>query len=225
MIKSNKYVIIISVLILLVIAYKLIDYFFAFKPDDSDCKILYGKEFNNERMKRGIPVIPENWITERKNICEKDSYKFKHNNAGVQWYDENHFKIKEICKRGKHNWKVIVFNDKNIIKESDTYYGIKKGKYYNYDLYEKEGYEYITITYSYDAEREGYKPWHVEGKILNINDYPTSLWKADSLLRSWGISRVNYIYEDSLSTWKKYEKIENPMPIFNRDDGDDDSFK
>lgn len=89
----------------------------------------YGIEYNNERTKKGIPIIPTNWITNR-------SYKF----ASQTWHPK-----KEMIKEAKnyHSEKRINCNFGRVKSETDIFIV-------------KEGSITLLMTYLYNNKEE---PW------------------------------------------------------------------
>lgn len=153
----------------------------------------YGKQFNYERKKRGIPIIPEYWTTK---------------NGIVWYYKEFSGAANERANCGRHLYKSIRIKNDTIVEEKDFYVGFKVGYFSEPNEHIWCLYENLSITYCYNDEKENIYPWLIRGDIVNRSEFPNSLWKADSILRSWGIARMNYMPIDSMQLFKKYEKYE-----------------
>lgn len=199
---KNKYVIMIILLIFLRKGYILVEDYFEYKSPKNDCEKLYGKYYNKERQKRGIPIIADYLFYKGNNVCINDTLYYRQKNIKMQWVNKNE-------PAGRHGIKIVKVLDNQIFSETDIYYGNKKGKLY---YKENEGYEVILITYSYKNEKEKTNPWFINADVHNLKNYPTSLWKADSILKSWGIARINYIIDENNKTWIKYLKKERTIP-------------
>lgn len=155
---------------------------------------LFGKKFNKERMKRGIPILTDQWVT-------KD---------GLRWYFKNKDSYNALnsdnC--GRHVYKEIILLNGKLDRETDYYIGLRKGLFWIGTADIRCSYENLEISYNYIWEKEYGYAWTIRGDILDRSKFPNSMWKADSMLRSWGIARMNYMPKDSMPMYKKYEKYE-----------------
>jgi hypothetical protein len=127
----------------------------------------YGPEFNPERIKRGIPVIEEGWKREEY-LVGKDQT--------VYYSSHKHSKAKAY-----HHDKSFIIKDDSINHEQDFYIAhFDTHKYelilnYNYALNDWDSTTFIFI------DKTKKRDYHL--KHVNIS-------KSDSILSSWGLSRV-----------------------------------
>jgi hypothetical protein len=130
----------------------------------------YGREYNAERVKRGIPVIQENWKIKKSNFYSR------------------HYSLTAsdpVKSNVAHNdSKTVIVVNNMIQSESDLYIKPLDNKnchllYMSYDY----GYEswYINFRENVDIDKD----LNDESKQRYI-----SLPQADSILTSWGLSRT-----------------------------------
>ena len=140
----------------------------------------YGKEFNEERMKIGIPIIPDNWEL---NSVLQDS---------ARWVNPERIE--------KHNERIPVHHSKGLnyrtgilLSETDIYYG--KEDYKTIDGTFREN---LSISYFYQVDDYSYVKrtgWWI---ILNNQqtedasmDTEITIEEAEKILEEWGIERLS----------------------------------
>jgi len=132
-----------------------------FKKDTND----FGRSFNNERQKIGVPKIEENW--------------FAHNSDSTGTTRMNKSHLLET-KAPHHFAKSVELSKGQLISEEDSY-----NKFLNDSVDCRIFYEY-----SY-----GTKQWHCKMSTHHYGSYPPSevveltLIQADSIINSWGLTR------------------------------------
>jgi hypothetical protein len=147
-------------------------YFFLFLPivllACSQSK--YGSEYNPERIKRGIPIIYENWITQP---STKES---------VIWTPPEG----RARTTAEHDAKVIILEKNIITKEVDGFINeIDSNNIFG-----------LTIEYDYLTQLNHWKctvtdlKYKMAKKKTGKASYDISIIQADSVLASWGLSRT-----------------------------------
>lgn len=141
---------------------------------------LFGREWNKERMARGISIIPNSF---KATGVEKDYTVWKAKGfkdlkkANVPFYYD----------------KTVHYENGTIHHEVDIYYG--RGPYFNVV---HSDYETVRIRYQYDTTG-GFRDWAADPDAPNfycfydsLRHRQISLAEADSVLESWGLNRKNY---------------------------------
>ena len=138
----------------------------------------FGKEFNSERIKRGIPVIPENWdyfySADVVNWSDPESY----------WKPDNRWGKKSNPEPPTYYQKHVVIVDENTLKETDAYLGS--------DIYEVKDDlaipERVIITCIYHVDNV--KDLSCTGEVYTheITFTNGSVNTAKNILKKWGLS-------------------------------------
>jgi hypothetical protein len=134
----------------------------------------YGREHNDKRKKRLIPIIPDDW----------------------HWFGrlDTWESSQDIAQTVPHYAsKYMTYDEQGLHAESDCYYSGKT--YPEPDSDSGPGAkrrERLDITYDYDAEEEGRYPWTFHIDSGEHSKPPGTLEEAEALLKSWGIERLNY---------------------------------
>jgi hypothetical protein len=127
----------------------------------------YGQEYNLERIKRGIPIVEKHW--DKHPVSDEEHH---------IWDDGKHLKEKEIY----HLCKYVDLKDNAIISEEDLFH-IKINDTMAYK---------VVVCYNY-LEKD---PWRcellkdVKNSTQKVTFSNITINQADSLLGSWGLSRV-----------------------------------
>lgn len=159
----------------------------------------FGSEFNLERKKIGLPVIPLTWRPSGEANLAIYAPTTPTGTVSVGWNNPVRFIQEE--KKGIHAQKVVFFRLGEVIAEEDVYY---TGENYHLipDNPETDSApESLIITY-YFLEPLKYPPYPKKGWncLLNDADNPSgkvlTLREAEAVLRKWGINRL----EDSDET-------------------------
>ncbi|GAB1470223.1 hypothetical protein MASR2M66_11000 [Chloroflexota bacterium] len=138
----------------------------------------YGKEFNLERSKRGIPIIPENWdyfySADIVKWSDPDSY----------WKLDEDWGSKENPRPPIYYQKQVVIIDDNKLKETDAYLGS--------DIYEVKGDvaipERVLITCIYHVDDVKDLSCSAEVYTHEITFTNGSVNTAKDILKKWGLS-------------------------------------
>jgi hypothetical protein len=127
----------------------------------------YGPEYNPERAKRGVSLLPEDW--------ERDRYSDE-----IRFTNPN--------KTGpRHSIKSVLVDSKNaIIKESDTFYS---GKSFKGGPEQDTLFETIIFTYDYGANNEQNR-FNVTAILPPHGMTNLSVAAADEILGKWGLTRA-----------------------------------
>jgi hypothetical protein len=130
----------------------------------------FGPNFNAERVRRGIPIIPASWRIE-----------------SFGTYFDCYDSAPAETKPRHESKRVVLGRDGTILSEGDAYYS---GKTFT-DPIGGTLSESIHMTYNY-ARPTGGDPWKIIASF-GPGDYShtISLEWADQVLRSWGLSRTN----------------------------------
>jgi len=135
----------------------------------------YGKEFNEQRAQRGIPVIPDSWYISGGVFKDWTGWVNPVFNKG-QWDERG----------GIRASKGVWYDGKQIVAEHDLYYSGRKYKCFDPDG--GDDYEKMTVMYSYVAEREGKPAWTVRhDSSEQAASKELSVEEAQSMLRQWGV--------------------------------------
>jgi hypothetical protein len=139
--------------------------YFLNKPKFRNESIDFGKSFNSEREKIGIPKIESNWVA------------FDIDSIEVTWMNKSHM----IETHNAHHFaKHTVTSHGQLISEEDSYNKITNDSVDNRVIYK---YHFAT------------KMWNCKLSIHKYRAYPPSrpidlkLEQADSILKSWDLSR------------------------------------
>jgi len=142
----------------------------------------YGKEYNEERQKVGLPIIPDNW--ELDSVLQGSS----------MWVNPE--RIEKLNNHISVHWsKGLDYRTGTLIAESDIYYGRE-----DYTTVDGTFREKLIITYYYqidDYSDEKSVGWSAE--ILNKANKgrkELSLEEAERILEEWGIERLSYEFPD-----------------------------
>jgi hypothetical protein len=138
----------------------------------------YGKEFNPERKKRGVPVIPENWNF----LVSSDMVIWS--DPDTYWKPDNRWGDKANPEPPIYYQKQVIIQDENTIKEIDAYLGS--------NVYEiKDDLEFperviITCIYYLDAIENITCTADVYTLDVTYTNGDVELAKA--ILKEWGLS-------------------------------------
>ena len=130
----------------------------------------FGKDFNDQRQQRAIPVIPESWSPY--GVFDDLTQWGNPRQSSGQW--DGRSAIRSI--------KYVRYDKNDILKETDTYYS---GRTFD-DPAEGEVDESMYIEYSYVAERQEKSPWQCRVSWGPLDGEHT-LEEAQAILRKWGI--------------------------------------
>jgi hypothetical protein len=139
----------------------------------------YGPEYNAERMRIGLPILPENW----KLVYSGPD--------GARWLNPE-ADAKERARIPVHSEKSVDYDSGVLLSDGDSYYGSK-----DYTDIEGTHREFVGITYHYQIgknDRPGQQlGWDAmrcdaeEPKCKYI-----SLEEAEVILKAWGLQRLDY---------------------------------
>ena len=139
----------------------------------------YGREFNSERKKRGIPVIPGGWhslVQSKGDILWSDPNDYWNSDPG--WGDG------AVPMQPNYSMKKVVIKDENTIKETDMYFGSNileiKG-----DAAVRER-VLITCTYHLDNIKDVTCTADIYTRDMTFTN--GDVGKAKSILKKWGLS-------------------------------------
>jgi hypothetical protein len=148
----------------------------------------YGKEFNSERRRHGLPVIPEDWKLD-------GNVGAMHGRADVWLNPKN--ELPGDLPVPMHFSKGILYTQDEILEESDLYYGPRR--FSHFTGVEVRSYrESIMITYCFRripehdiavCTRPGWHVSYLDGKTQD-NSRPITLVEAERILLTWGIERL-----------------------------------
>jgi len=139
----------------------------------------YGPEYNAERMKVGLPVLPENW-----KLVDSGP-------DGAAWLNPE-ANAKERSRIPVHSEKHVRYENGILISEGDSYYGSQD--YTNIDGTYRE---FIGITYHFKVSRNdrlqklGWTATRCDAVEPYCKDI--SLEEAEAILKAWGLQRLNYV--------------------------------
>lgn len=128
----------------------------------------YGADYNAERQKIGLPVIPSSW----RPIARQGDCRWMNPDDDTQY--KQHLPV--------HFSKYVNYRDGTLISETDTYYGTQ-------DFTTADGTvrEYVSVTYYYSAN-EGAAKWDIV--LLDQRLHEISLEQAEEILNGWGLPRL-----------------------------------
>jgi len=125
----------------------------------------YGPDYDNERIKRGIPPIgPEGHTM---------------SDWGLFW----NYDLRLV--KGRYYKRVEVRNGE-LVSETDAY---KSGVHFTTSD-GRQAYEYLQVTYSYESERRSTNPWSAVHYFENGTNRLHSLAEIEELLQSWEVDRL-----------------------------------
>lgn len=139
----------------------------------------YGPEYNAERMKIGLPILPENW----KLIYSGPD--------GAVWLNPE-ADAKYEARIPFHRTKRVGYENGVLISEGDSYYGSKD--YTNVDGTFRE---FVGITYHFRIGKNDRPGQHLGWDAIRADatapygEY-ISLEEAEAILKAWGLQRLNY---------------------------------
>ena len=140
----------------------------------------YGREYNPERQKVGLPTIPADW--EGMESCGYATWI----NPVTAEKVKNHIPV--------HWFKEVNYAYGTLIVENDKYYGKN-----DYMCDDGTCREQLTITYYFQADNNGIDgKW--EAQLLSDETWNhsaeenISLDEAKKILETWGIQRLDYPY-------------------------------
>jgi hypothetical protein len=134
----------------------------------------WGKEFNNERKKLGIPIIPDNWWPN-----PGDNFTTWENPETGEKY-KAHIPV--------HSFKSVHYEGDVLLWESDMYEGASD--YMTVDGPRREGLviDYVYREYTNPDTFELVKPgWYITYTNLRGEDVSLSLEEAKALLEKWKV--------------------------------------
>ncbi len=139
----------------------------------------YGPEYNAERMKVGLPILPENW-------------KLVYSGTDGAWWLNPEADAKERARIPVHSTKSVSYEEGVLISDGDSYYGSKD--YTNQDGTFRE---FVGITYHFKVgknDRPGQQLGWDAIRCDAAEPYGKyiSLEEAEAILNSWGLERLNY---------------------------------
>ncbi len=136
----------------------------------------FGREYNEERTKVGVPVIPADWElhTVRDGECA--------------WVNPERTAKRDARIPG-HWSKYVNYRTGELLYETDIYFGRE-------DYVTEEGTfrERLRVTYYYTADPYDHKErlgWSVELSNSTSTGTEITLEEADAILRNWGIDRLS----------------------------------
>ncbi len=139
----------------------------------------YGTEYNAERMKIGLPILPENW-------------KLVYSGPDGAWWLNPEANAKERARIPVHSEKSVGYEDGVLISDGDSYYGSK-----DYTNIEGTFREFVGITYHFKigkndrpGQQLGWDATKVDAAAPWGKDI--SLEEAEMILNEWGIKRLSY---------------------------------
>jgi len=186
--KKKTYFILILVFILILLNF-LLRWRQNNKIEHFECKTDYGIDYNIERKKRGISLIPDNWF------CKQ----FKDNSIVFSQKETKNYEINNIS---FYAYKTLFIRDSVLLVEEDLYWGIEKYPA-DPDNPEAMNTQRVEITYDYEKEKRGEYPWSVDFYHCNIGNQHSTLILADSVLNSWGLKRLDYEFNEDSAIWLK----------------------
>ena len=136
----------------------------------------YGIKYNTERIKRNIPIVTSEMH------C-------RISNKKIRWIFKKNINNTENTNKAFYGGKLIEIENDKIITETDIYYS---GKVYVDNSFHEAPYskERLEFEYSYNNEEKGVSPWNIIYRTTNFPEI--SFQKAEKLIQSWGINRLNY---------------------------------
>jgi hypothetical protein len=137
----------------------------------------YGPEHNAERMRIGLPILPENW---------KPVYS---GTDGATWMNPE-ADAKERARIPVHSEKSVHYEDGVLISEGDSYYGSK-----DYTYEDGTDREFVGITYHFKIgknDRLQQLGWTARRRdATEPHGKDISLEEAEAILNTWGLQRLN----------------------------------
>ena len=136
----------------------------------TSCKLVkprYGVEFNSERKKIGLPILPADW-----------KYVKVVGATASCW-------IRPIEEKNRpyHFEKTVAYNNDTLEWERNDYFGTRKCQTPDGTLVEK-----LMVTYHFTRNEYGKIGWECEFKDCNTTGYvQLSKATADSVLADWGL--------------------------------------
>jgi hypothetical protein len=137
----------------------------------------FGQELNSHRQKIGLPLLPADWtITKKGEDFNGQQFETYLNPNRIERKQPSLFS------------KTVKYKGDELISERNEYHTGQK-----YETIDGHSYISLIITYSFREDREGsklYQPgWHIsyysaDDQLMNL-----TIQQADSLLRTWGLSR------------------------------------
>ncbi len=138
----------------------------------------YGPEHNAERIRIGLPILPENW---------KLVYS---GTDGATWLNPE-ADAKERERIPVHSEKSVEYKDGVLISDGDSYYGSK-----DYTNIDGTCREFVGITYHFKIGKND-RPGQQLGWDAIRRDATApygkyiSLEEAEAILNAWGLQRLN----------------------------------
>jgi hypothetical protein len=134
--------------------------------------VKHGKEYNHERIKRGIPIIEKDWILYETDTIDRKELRILYQPAGPR---------RRAYTLPMHEKKFLFFKDDTLAAEEDFY--VKQ--------YDDRKYK-LLLSYSYKINDWGSiglaETVEINGK-KQTRETGITLSQADSALASWGLSR------------------------------------
>jgi hypothetical protein len=127
---------------------------------------LYGRDYNAERVKRGITPIGPDWV----------NYNTFNNVTEAAWRPP----IATVATGACHSYKSVVYAGGQIQRETDFYLSGHSAPSKSPDG--GTDFEGAAIEYSYVAERTGRDPW-----TCTVPGGTVSRAKFDAVLAGWGL--------------------------------------
>lgn len=138
----------------------------------------YGPEHNAERMRVGLPILPENWKLDYSGT------------DGATWMNPE-ASAKYRARIPVHSEKSVHYEGGVLISEGDSYYGSK-----DYTHEDGTDREFVGITYHFKIgkndrlQRLGWTAVKSDATAPMGEDI--SLAEAEAILNAWGLQRLNY---------------------------------
>ena len=134
----------------------------------------FAREMNDDRTKRLLPVIADNW----------SNYNKGNNSTEAAWssgYD---------LSSGKpgHSGKKVLYPNGSIETEEDYYYSGQTFDGSSIDPDSGTSWEMLTVRYSFMHPDSPWTCYHI--RVGGMDEL--SLSAAEDLLKTWGLQRLNY---------------------------------
>lgn len=135
----------------------------------------YGREFNAERMKIGLPIIEEDWQLSRSD------------KGRCSWVTSR--REDKARRQPVHFSKDVNYRTGMLLSETDLYFG-SEDWFLDGETYREE----LTVTYSFRVDdyasrrRLGWSAWLTD----RDGSREISLEEAEQVLARWGIQRLSY---------------------------------
>lgn len=132
----------------------------------------YGTGFNADRIKRGMTILPDDWVV------------YAETSIQIDWANPTQLRQGDTGKPIHAGKQVLFDRSGNLVSEIDVFYSGKKLPHYAYPNETID--EKMEITYEFGRARSGLDPW-TAGITFGPDKGEYDLDQAKAILKKWGI--------------------------------------